>query len=187
MTLTWNNLLSSWWQRYLHTSVRTIGPLPLWGRIKRGGAFPSAEGRLFGFLHTNRNKTRLTYIKHSDISPYMYKNHTTSLWLRKCTPSAFGISPDGGEVLRTYHWYIKNTATTRVIKGYDHTLFNPDRSGILLHLFIGICRIITFSPAISHPCVAIVSSRIISFVSEVISPICHCRFTTNVSLSNKLT
>ena len=30
------------------------------------------------------------------------KNHTTALQAWKCTPSAFGISPVGGEVLRTW-------------------------------------------------------------------------------------
>ncbi len=34
------------------------------------------------------------------------ENHTTSLRLKKCTPSAFGISPEGGDVLWTTHWYL---------------------------------------------------------------------------------
>ena len=36
----------------------------------------------------------------------MYKNHTTSLRLREMHP-LFLFSPDGGEVLRTYHLYLK--------------------------------------------------------------------------------
>ena len=35
--------------KFLHTNDRSVGPRPHRGRIKRGGAFPSAEGWLYGF------------------------------------------------------------------------------------------------------------------------------------------
>lgn len=48
-------------------------------------------------LILNGIKTNLTHIKHGSISPCIYKNHTTSRWLRKCPP--LFILPRGGDVL----------------------------------------------------------------------------------------
>ena len=40
----------------LNTNDRSVGHRPHRGRIKRGGVFPSPEGRLYGFLTTKRDK-----------------------------------------------------------------------------------------------------------------------------------
>ena len=37
----------------------------------------------------------------------MKENPNNQPTAEKCTPSAFGISPGGGDVLRTYHSYLK--------------------------------------------------------------------------------
>ena len=54
-------------KRYLNTDDRSVGPCPLRGKGgavgTKGGVFPSAEGRLYGFLTTERDKNSLTSIK----------------------------------------------------------------------------------------------------------------------------
>ena len=84
----------------VHTNDRSVGQCPLRGKGgaegTKGGVFPSAEGRLYGFLNTKRAISRCdSNHKRKCIPLCIDKNHTTSLRLRKCTPSAFGISPDG--------------------------------------------------------------------------------------------
>ena len=58
-------------KRYLNTDDRSVGQCPLRGKGgaegTKGGVFPSAEGRLYGFLTTKRNKNGLTHIKHENL------------------------------------------------------------------------------------------------------------------------
>ena len=72
----------------LHANDRPIGPLPLRGRIKRGGAFSSPEGRLFGFRATKRDKNSLTLIKHRYLYRLVFiKPYNRPNGRGKCTPS----------------------------------------------------------------------------------------------------
>ena len=54
-------------KRYLNTDDRSVGQCSLRGKGgaegTKGGVFPSAEGWLYGFLHTERDKNSLTHIK----------------------------------------------------------------------------------------------------------------------------
>ena len=101
---------------YLNTDDRSVGPCPLRGKGgavgTKGDVFPSPEGRLYGFLNTKRNKNLLILIKHWNLYHLIYKNHTTSLRLREIPPSAYGISPGGGEVLWTLSLLCKTTKAT---------------------------------------------------------------------------
>ena len=60
-------------KRYLNIDDRSVGPCLLRGKGgavgTKGGAFPSPEGRLYGFLNTKRVKNNLTLIKHR----YLYR------------------------------------------------------------------------------------------------------------------
>ena len=57
-------------KRYINTNDRSVEHRPHRGKggaEGRGGVFPSAKGRLYGFLNTKRDKNSLTHIKHWNV------------------------------------------------------------------------------------------------------------------------
>ena len=86
-----------------------IGPsglAPSGGELKEGVHFPRPLGRLYGFINAKRDTNSLTHIKPGNLYRLVFRKPYNQPSAEKCTPSADGISPGGGDVLRTYHWYV---------------------------------------------------------------------------------